>query len=151
MFYKVPSFPRSSVGTRELYDSYMPIMIDKWENISLLPCQNACPPGLESVRELPFPPARKMAGGRACRQRRPLEQSRRRADPTRGGSVSYFPHEADLKLANRVASGDRVDPGDCLRHDLLGLSRDPESHTLENPKIVPTLQRGNEEKGILSF
>jgi hypothetical protein len=32
--------------------------------------------------------------------------------------VSYFPHEADLKLANRVASGDRVDPGDCLRHDL---------------------------------
>ncbi len=38
----------------------------------------------------------------------PLGAVTPKADPTRGGSVSYFPHEADLKLANRVASGDRV-------------------------------------------
>ncbi len=32
--------------------------------------------------------------------------------------MSYFPHEADLKLANRVASGDRVDPGDSRQNDV---------------------------------
>ncbi len=33
----------------------------------------------------------------------PLGAVTPKADPTRGGSVSYSPHEADLKLTNRVA------------------------------------------------